>query len=949
MSSKARRMAGSQSFTVVTSTGGSKTATFTNSFPAGIYTIESISGDSDLEIYLGSADGLNVGYVTGGAKAITASAPFKYVTTANANSSDAIVFSLYTPSANATSLATKTDAYWAPPTITAVSPASLFNIDSTTTITGTNFASDAAVQFRKSDDATLVSAKQIVVGSSTSIIATRPDSFSPTDSPYDVIVTNATTGLSGSSLNAITAGSAPVWSTSVTLPAFQKTVAYSQAVVATDADTSPTVTYSQVSATLPTGITFNTSTATFSGTPSANGGSYNAVIRATDLGGNYADRTFTLAQDKPDAPGIGVATVTGETTATIAFTAPAYAGTSTITTYTATSSPAGGTGTLSQAGSGTISITGLTGSTAYTFTVTATNSSGASVASSASSSVTTQSAGILVDTLVIAGGGGNYAQYGGGGAGAGGLVYSSGNLLTYSTNHSVTVGAGGTRAANGSNSQFASLTAAIGGGYGGSQGSGTSYTGQNGGSGGGGGTGGTYYPGGTGSQGGNGGSGNSSGVGGGGGGGGAGGNGNPASGSTGGVGGAGTSTYSSWGAATLTGQNVSGTYWYAGGGGGGAFSGTPAIGGNGGGGNGVNDYGDSVTGAGRNGKPSTGGGGGGTSSGFTSSGGSGLVIARYLGSQVAIGGDVTSSGGYTYHTFTRSSNLSFGTGSSSGSKATGGIVFQDATYYYHVFNSTGTFVPSTALSSVHYLNVAGGGGGGSGRAGGGGAGGYLTNISGSAVSMVSGTTYTITVGSGGAGGTAGGSGTAGTNTSISGSGFSTITSTGGGYGGTTGAAGGAGGSGGGGGGNNDGGGSGVGGQGNSGASGLYNPSYGRSGGGGGGATTAGGTGNSPGNGGDGGAGSNSCSAFATATNTGLSGYYAGDGAGGTAQSGRVGGTGGAGGGGQGGSDYPANQTEARNGIASTGSGGGGSGSGSATYDGIAGSGGSGIVIIRYAI
>ena len=630
MSSKARRMAGSQSFTVVTSTGGSKTATFTNSFPAGIYTIESISGDSDLEIYLGSADGLNVGYVTGGAKAITASAPFKYVTTANANSSDAIVFSLYTPSANATSLATKTDAYWAPPTITAVSPASLFNIDSTTTITGTNFASDAAVQFRKSDDATLVSAKQIVVGSSTSIIATRPDSFSPTDSPYDVIVTNATTGLSGSSLNAITAGSAPVWSTSATLPAFQKTVAYSQAVVATDADTSPTVTYSQVSATLPTGITF--SNGTFSGTPSANGGSYNAVIRATDLGGNYADRTFTLTQDKPDAPGIGVATATAATTATIAFTAPTYTGTSTITTYTATSSPAGGTGTLSQAGSGTINITGLTAETAYTFTVTATNSSGTSLASSASSSITTPVNGATINYLVVAGGGGGgnglgssyYASAGGGGggfrtsAGTSGMNSTAESTLLFlpSTVYTIEVGGGGTYATRGGNSYISgsgitTITSTGGGG-------GVPATGgdSSGGSGGGGGDAvgvGTPAPGaGTFNQGYAGGT-PTGGRGYSGGGGGAG--------STGNVGNGGNGIQSSISGSTL---------YYAGGGGGVNGEGNGAgSAGLGGGANGSN------YGTGSNASANTGGGGGGSgypnNSGFNqrgSSGGSGIVIIR---------------------------------------------------------------------------------------------------------------------------------------------------------------------------------------------------------------------------------------------------------------------------------------------------------------------------------
>jgi len=91
----------------------------------------------------------------------------------------------------------------------------------------------------------------------------------------------------------------------------------------------------------------------------------------------------------PGTPTIGTATTTGSTTATVAFTAPASNGGTAITSYTATSSPSGGTGTLSQAGSGTISVTGLTGSTSYTFTVTATNAVGTSAASAASNSITT--------------------------------------------------------------------------------------------------------------------------------------------------------------------------------------------------------------------------------------------------------------------------------------------------------------------------------------------------------------------------------------------------------------------------------------------------------------------------------------------------------------------------------------------------------------------------------
>ena len=92
---------------------------------------------------------------------------------------------------------------------------------------------------------------------------------------------------------------------------------------------------------------------------------------------------------KPDAPTIGAATATSTTTATVSYTAPAKDGGATITSYTATSSPGSITGTLTQAGSGTITVSGLTTGTAYTFTVTATNSVGTSDASSASNSITT--------------------------------------------------------------------------------------------------------------------------------------------------------------------------------------------------------------------------------------------------------------------------------------------------------------------------------------------------------------------------------------------------------------------------------------------------------------------------------------------------------------------------------------------------------------------------------
>jgi hypothetical protein len=125
-------------------------------------------------------------------------------------------------------------------------------------------------------------------------------------------------------------------------------------------------------------------------TPIVAGTTYPVQIRAVNSAsspnGLGTASVSVVAATAPGAPTAVSATATGQTTATVSFTAPASNGGSAITSYTVTSSPGGVTATGSTS---PITVSGLTASTAYTFTVTASNAAATSVASTASTSVTT--------------------------------------------------------------------------------------------------------------------------------------------------------------------------------------------------------------------------------------------------------------------------------------------------------------------------------------------------------------------------------------------------------------------------------------------------------------------------------------------------------------------------------------------------------------------------------
>ena len=251
----------------------------------------------------------------------------------------------------------------------------------------------------------------------------------------------------------------------------------------------------------------------------------------------------------------------------------------------------------------------------------------------------------------------------------------------------------------------------------------------------------------------------------------------------------------------------------------------------------------------------------------------------------------------------------------SSAKATGGTITSDGAYFYHTFTSSGTFTPTQSLTA-DYLVVAGGGGGGDDIGGGGGAGGLRSTVTATggggsletALSLALNNSYTVTVGAGGANGVNG-----------SNSVFSTITSTGGGFG-ASGANGNAGGSG--------GGGRSPGGLG---GAGTANQGYA---GGAGGSSSAGGGGGANAVGANAGSNTGGAGGAGVATSiTGSSVTYAGGGGGrGNPSSAGAGGVGGGG---------------AGNGTAGTVNTGGGGGGG--VLSGNGGAGGSGLVIIRYAV
>jgi len=179
-----------------------------------------------------------------------------------------------------------------PPSISTVTPAT-YNGDAGTTFTinGANFTADATVKFVDVNSVEYTAAVVTFVNSGT-LTATTPQDFTVAQEPLDVKVIQASGQVV--KLDCIDCGGTPTWTTAGgNIWTNATDVAVNIQLQATDPD-SGALTYTITTGTLPSGVTMSSS-GLISGTPNISvTTTFNFTVRATDVGGNTADRAFSI-------------------------------------------------------------------------------------------------------------------------------------------------------------------------------------------------------------------------------------------------------------------------------------------------------------------------------------------------------------------------------------------------------------------------------------------------------------------------------------------------------------------------------------------------------------------------------------------------------------------------------------------------------------------------------
>jgi hypothetical protein len=266
---------------------------FTQEYAAGSYSFTSAQLDTTMDVYAYNSLGTLVGYTNG--KGLTVSAGFNKLVILGGTVGDVLSFSYKTTYY----AVAETNEVTAGPVILSTSPTFLPNVNSSTTVTGLNFATNIAATFTGTDNLPRA-AKSVVRGSVTSLVVTRPDVLPVAYSPYSLTVTNPSvayqpTGSNTNILTGLTVGAAPIWVTAAGgLTNGFGGQAYSYQLSATDlTDAGSSISYSLTSGSLPSGVSLSSS-GLISGLPGQTSAIYSFTVRATDSGGNSLDRAFSI-------------------------------------------------------------------------------------------------------------------------------------------------------------------------------------------------------------------------------------------------------------------------------------------------------------------------------------------------------------------------------------------------------------------------------------------------------------------------------------------------------------------------------------------------------------------------------------------------------------------------------------------------------------------------------
>lgn len=263
-------------------------------FEAGGYSLV-VTGSTAYDIYLISEVGSAVGYSNG--TSIVADTAFDTIVALGLGTADVVSFTYNGPSTNAGTAGNETGAG---PYLTSITPSDLPQLDDTAIVAGGNFAGNLELSF-VSGTVTLP-AKNVVVGSSTAAVVTRPDGLLEDFAPYDLVAVNpGVTSPSGSNANVlvgtVTAGQDPAFVTTSPILGASPGSAFSTAIQTSDAEGS-VVAYALTAGEFPAGLSLATATGIISGTVAGTAtGVFEFTLQITDDAGNTTSGNFEMPTD----------------------------------------------------------------------------------------------------------------------------------------------------------------------------------------------------------------------------------------------------------------------------------------------------------------------------------------------------------------------------------------------------------------------------------------------------------------------------------------------------------------------------------------------------------------------------------------------------------------------------------------------------------------------------